>query len=250
MFWAKRKREEQVQNRSDSLIGVVEQTYYRWCSKFGGMGVNQLKKLKRLKLLLHSISIVFCLIAASAQAVELKGEMQCRVKSNGIIGMEEGQVVNYSGYETGIEVGDNVTFHYDSQSEGLFFTLSLDDLSKNRSYFLTTILVQRSSSEVEILNDSFDKPKLDAIVSTMGKLAFSRDHISAIGHFDKVLRLHRYYKNDWQGVFVSIEDQKVLTTTLDCRHQKDVLDEVIVHFQSAYKLSLRNRAKRFPLGGL
>ena len=30
-------------------IGVVEQTYYRWRKRYGGMGVDQLKELKRLQ---------------------------------------------------------------------------------------------------------------------------------------------------------------------------------------------------------
>jgi transposase len=30
-------------------IGVVEQTYYRWRKQYGGMGVDQLKELKRLE---------------------------------------------------------------------------------------------------------------------------------------------------------------------------------------------------------
>ena len=30
-------------------IGVVEQTYYRWRKQNGGMGVDQLKELKRLQ---------------------------------------------------------------------------------------------------------------------------------------------------------------------------------------------------------
>ena len=30
-------------------IGVVDQTYYRWRKKYGGMGVDQLKELKRLQ---------------------------------------------------------------------------------------------------------------------------------------------------------------------------------------------------------
>ena len=30
-------------------IGVVEQTYYRWRKQYGGMGVDQLKGLKRLQ---------------------------------------------------------------------------------------------------------------------------------------------------------------------------------------------------------
>jgi len=30
-------------------IGVVEQTYYRWRRQYGGVGVDQLKELKRLQ---------------------------------------------------------------------------------------------------------------------------------------------------------------------------------------------------------
>ena len=30
-------------------IGVVEQTYYRWRKQYSGMGVDQLKELKRLE---------------------------------------------------------------------------------------------------------------------------------------------------------------------------------------------------------
>jgi hypothetical protein len=32
-----------------SPISVTEQTYYRWKKKYGGMGIEQLKKLKRLQ---------------------------------------------------------------------------------------------------------------------------------------------------------------------------------------------------------
>lgn len=42
----------QGMSRLDAIrkIGVVEQTYYRWRQKYGGMGVDQLKELKRLQL--------------------------------------------------------------------------------------------------------------------------------------------------------------------------------------------------------
>ena len=40
----------QGMSRLDAIrqIGVVEQTYYRWRKQYGGMGVDQLKELKRL----------------------------------------------------------------------------------------------------------------------------------------------------------------------------------------------------------
>ncbi len=38
-------------SRLDAIrqVGVVEQTYYRWRRQYGGMGVDQLKELKRLQ---------------------------------------------------------------------------------------------------------------------------------------------------------------------------------------------------------
>ena len=41
----------QGMSRLDAIrqIGVVEQTYYRWKKKYVGMGVDQLKELKRLQ---------------------------------------------------------------------------------------------------------------------------------------------------------------------------------------------------------
>ena len=41
----------QGMSRLDAIrqIGVVEQTYYRWRKKYGGMGVDQLKELNRLQ---------------------------------------------------------------------------------------------------------------------------------------------------------------------------------------------------------
>ena len=41
----------QDMSRFDAIrqVGVVEQTYYRWRKKYRGMGVDQLKELKRLQ---------------------------------------------------------------------------------------------------------------------------------------------------------------------------------------------------------
>ena len=41
----------QGMSRLDAIrqIGVVEQTYYRWRKQYAGMGVDQLKELKRLE---------------------------------------------------------------------------------------------------------------------------------------------------------------------------------------------------------
>jgi hypothetical protein len=41
----------QVDDRIDAIreIRITEQTYYRWRKKYGGMGTDQLRELKRLQ---------------------------------------------------------------------------------------------------------------------------------------------------------------------------------------------------------
>ena len=41
----------QGRNRIDAIreIGITEQTFYRWRKQYGGMGVEQLRELKRLQ---------------------------------------------------------------------------------------------------------------------------------------------------------------------------------------------------------
>ena len=41
----------QGMSRLDAIrqMGIVEQTYYRWRKQYGGMGIDQLKELKRLQ---------------------------------------------------------------------------------------------------------------------------------------------------------------------------------------------------------
>ena len=57
-------------------LRFFKRTYHCRLTMCDGMGVNHLKKPKRLKLLLNSISIVFCFIAQSSQAIDLHGEMK------------------------------------------------------------------------------------------------------------------------------------------------------------------------------
>ena len=41
----------QCMSRLDAIrqVGIVEQTYYRWRKQYGGIGIDQLKELKRLQ---------------------------------------------------------------------------------------------------------------------------------------------------------------------------------------------------------
>jgi putative transposase len=41
----------QGQSRIDAIrqVQITEQTYYRWCKRYGGMGKGQLQELKRLQ---------------------------------------------------------------------------------------------------------------------------------------------------------------------------------------------------------
>ena len=48
-------------------IGVTEQTYYRWKKKYGGMGTDQLKELKRLRRALSDLTLGKLILAEAAK---------------------------------------------------------------------------------------------------------------------------------------------------------------------------------------
>jgi ACT domain-containing protein len=44
-------------------IGVTEQTYYRWKKKFGGLRIDQAKRLKDLAIFLHDVHVAGVAVA-------------------------------------------------------------------------------------------------------------------------------------------------------------------------------------------
>lgn len=48
-------------------IGVTEQTYYRWKKKYGGMGTDQLRELKRLRKAVSDLTLDKLILAEAAK---------------------------------------------------------------------------------------------------------------------------------------------------------------------------------------
>ena len=48
-------------------IGVTEQTYYRWKKKYGGMGTEQLKELKRLRRAVTDLTLDKLILSEAAR---------------------------------------------------------------------------------------------------------------------------------------------------------------------------------------
>ena len=59
----------QGMSRLDAIrqIGVTGQTYYRWKKKYGGMGTDQLKELKRLRRALSDLTLGKLILAEAAK---------------------------------------------------------------------------------------------------------------------------------------------------------------------------------------
>ena len=59
------------------------------------------------------------------------------------------------------------------------------------------------------------------------------DNIDVDFLFGGQLNLTRYYKNDWHGLYYrKSSGDSLLVAGLDCRHPRDILDEIFSHLRS------------------
>jgi len=74
--------------------------------------------------------------------------------------------------------------------------------------------IQKQPDSISIRSDGFWED-----------IYWTTDYISIDGISGDV-KLHRYYKSDWDGYLVQTFNSLVHTALLDCRHKTDRVDEV------------------------
>jgi len=150
----------------------------------------------------------------------IDGEMKCKITDQIIFEVKEGKPLRYSHFTKKPKIDDTLTFTYSSWNE--------------------KIKVILKHPQEEYLNDLLDASKgkgtnskyINFYNNILGKkyINISRDSIemekSVLGlvHY---LSMDRYYKSDWQGVFTRIFDTQTQILSLDCRHTKDKIDEML-----------------------
>ena len=172
-----------------------------------------------MKPLAFLIVIIFLFPTSSLLATEMKGTLSCRVLSVNLTQMEEGRVVNYSGYKGGMKEGH--TFFVDYEYDPLIRYVKVKGRSNDFSY--------RSSGGSGYIEKG-TKAMREGYPNTFGTknndVTIGSDFLSGDAIFDEI-SLSRYYKNDWHGLYVKDSSDAILVAGLDCRHISDSIDEIV-----------------------
>ena len=162
--------------------------------------------------------LAFILMASACLAEDIAGTFKCNVIDVSLTTIEEGKVSKYSGYRNGMQKGH--TFYFDYKYNPTLNSISL----KGRSNEFRTrsgaydVFVKRSDALKEDLSDTFGTKNND--------IFFGPNDVSA-KFLAANLNLNRYYKNDWQGLYVETPMNSILVAGLDCRHIKDKIDKIV-----------------------
>ncbi len=146
-----------------------------------------------------------------------QGLMRCEIKSMGLETIEDGKPKSYTHYEDSEKVGDT-----------LHFTYLINDIKA------LVMSLKDPREENPIIWGAWGFPDLERnylssfnYESDWEEGTFGKNFIM-IDTFGTEVRLYRYYKSDWQGIFSRrlLEPNGIYYFTLDCRHSKDLIDEV------------------------
>lgn len=203
-----------------------------------------MKPPKKIQLLMGFILSVGVWIPSSVTAQEIIGFMRCKVMDQGVRSISDGRVKSYSKrWQYYPEVGEqviltygitkgerfrfNITFNGNFVFDTLFRdidAISLETLSDDPQSSLDIFFDIRKASETSyVLTDS---------ESDFNEIFWNSDTIDVDG-LGGQLRLQRYYKSDWQGVFIDsvpllkpVGSRGFTFALLDCRHNADKVDEI------------------------
>jgi hypothetical protein len=171
---------------------------------------------------------------------DLVGIMKCEVKSNDVITTKEGKPQKFIGYEDKFVVGDKLTITYekmystfsvemnDPVRDDHFMTASISGDDQDRSFHKP-----KYSEGILLRSKGFSNPRFIISSTEFENSIFANSEIISASNNLKSLELRRYYKNDWEGLYVSKFNLELQIAILDCRHTSDSLDIFIekLHFE-------------------
>ena len=184
---------------------------------------------------MNQITIILAfLMTIGSQAMAINGQMDCKVKTNRITTISEGIGTEYTGYQDDFVVGDTLNLFYEFVNDEL--TVKIRD-SKRRSNLWNNTVTYIAGSDSKF--HSQEDGSAAGLSRANNSNSLGQDTIRSRGlHFimtdgdmkaaDGQVNLNRYYKNDWDGIiYYSGRLRAVHVVTIDCRHIRDQLDNII-----------------------
>jgi hypothetical protein len=183
--------------------------------------------------LLATTTLLLTLFASPLMAVERKGYFDCRITQSYAVDFIDGVSKEYHGSRYGSD-GPNV-----GRKLKMDYVYSINESPPNilfQSYSITPFAFKinlQKSSEIK----NFIVTKNSLVGTLRGSINYVSKNFFNLSLSGDSLRLFRYFKNDWQGILHTRFDKeggRELTTTilaLDCRHTKDILDEMFTELK-------------------
>lgn len=189
--------------------------------------------------------VIFLTFSLSSIAYAENIKMQCNIKSTAHIAMNDGKPL--SDYST--LKGKNIDIFIDSTDRRILYSAKLDD---PRSFGLIDLEHSISlSSNYDWIREWIFKDKVQVVRYLDDQyqvIKITNDSIDAkyfaqwnFGWIDKSFRLQRYYKNDWQGTYISHIGDGPIIFGLDCRSKSSGVDDFIQFMQKKIKSHDNNK---------
>tara|TARA_B110000211_G_C14026891_1_gene530287 strand:- start:278 stop:910 length:633 start_codon:yes stop_codon:yes gene_type:complete len=176
---------------------------------------------------------VTVLISINANAVEnMVGIFKCTTTLNKLITLDDGKPGTYAGWKDDIEIGDTLYINYK-----LFDFFGGENIK---------ILLFKDGGDMPLSHNFWvkdkskdpDEPWLVSIKDRSGVFRVNKDTLLS-RNSENTLMLHRYYKNDWEGVYMTFSPTNMSSQiiTLDCRHKEDIYEQYISYIASSDGIS-------------
>ena len=181
-------------------------------------------------------------ISANNQSNSAEGSLTCTIKHQQIIEKEEGKAKVYTSYKGKSQTGDKLELTYDFYS-----TLALGDETKldisitvrlqNKALGDTWFTgIYSASEETDNLHLDEESRKISNRFSNYQSLSSNtfvfEENRMVFENGARSLSLDRYYKNDYDALFVLKWADYVHIGVLDCRTKVDSMTEVFELFKS------------------
>ena len=175
--------------------------------------------------------VVFWLILSASFSSYADINFQCKIKESSFINMKEGKPALDYGFANGASAkvflrnnGEkSITYGIEIDRDMMTFINFENHIALDGDYeWIRKAIHKDKASIIRFLDDQYQIVKISEDAIDLKYFAqWNYDWT------DKSVRLQRYYKNDWQGYFVSHVGEAPVIYGLDCRNKGDDILEFI-----------------------
>ena len=198
-----------------------------------GKSIMKMENQKVFRIKKIPLILTFLMITASHASAEIEGSMNCKVKSNKFITIDEGITKEYEGFKNGLLVGDMLTLKYEAFLDVIQLTLNNLEGSILPNPFMARLAYNdygtNKDNKVYAHSGGYGISTPAEYKIYIGPNYISSKFMGVLNGVtsEEYLDLNRYYKNDWQGMVVKTNGLNAHVYTLDCRHTDDAFDSII-----------------------